>query len=123
VLLIEKIQNIENKKLDFKILFKPGDHIKVHFKIFEDNKEKIQVFEGIVIRIRGSNLSKTFTVRKISFGIGVEKIFPIYSPCISKIDIIKYGKVRRAKLYYLRHLTGKGARIIEDVSRARKSNK
>ncbi|MDR0915374.1 MAG: 50S ribosomal protein L19 [Endomicrobium sp.] len=121
--MIEKIQNIENKKLDFKILFKPGDHIKVHFKIFEDNKEKIQVFEGIVIRIRGSNLSKTFTVRKISFGIGVEKIFPIYSPCISKIDIIKYGKVRRAKLYYLRHLTGKGARIIEDVSRARKSNK
>jgi large subunit ribosomal protein L19 len=123
VLLLDKIQEIENKKLNFKIEFKPGDNIKVYFKFFEDKKEKIQIFDGIVIRIKGSNLSKTFTVRKTSFGIGVEKIFPLYSPCISKIEVIKYGKVRRAKLYYLRHLSGKASRIVEDVSRSRNKEK
>jgi large subunit ribosomal protein L19 len=123
VLLLDKIQDIENKKIDFKIAFRSGDHIKVHFKIFEDKKEKVQVFEGIVIRIRGSSLSTTFTVRKISFGIGVEKIFPLYSPCIAKIEIVKYGKVRRAKLYYLRKLSGKAARIREDVARTKNNLK
>ncbi|MDR0890687.1 MAG: 50S ribosomal protein L19 [Endomicrobium sp.] len=111
------MQDIVNIKKDFKIHFQVGDQIKVYFKLFEDNKEKLQIFDGIVIRIRGTQLSKTFTVRKISFGIGVEKIFPLYSPCISKIEIIRYGKIRRAKLYYLRKLTGKAARIIEDSSK------
>jgi large subunit ribosomal protein L19 len=117
VLSLNEIQDIVNIKKDFKIHFQVGDQIKVYFKLFEDNKEKLQIFDGIVIRIRGTQLSKTFTVRKISFGIGVEKIFPLYSPCISKIEIIRYGKIRRAKLYYLRKLTGKAARIIEDSSK------
>lgn len=117
MLSLNEIQDIVNIKKDFKIHFQVGDQIKVYFKLFEDNKEKLQIFDGIVIRIRGTQLSKTFTVRKISFGIGVEKIFPLYSPCISKIEIIRYGKIRRAKLYYLRKLTGKAARIIEDSSK------
>jgi len=92
----------------------PGDTIKVHFKIKEGNRERIQIFECVVISIKNSGLSKTVTVRKISFGIGVEKIFPLYSPKVAKIDVIKRGKVRRAKLYYLRSIIGqKGTRIKE----------
>jgi len=91
--------------------FKPGDRIKVYVSIIEGDKERIQPFEGDVISVRGSGLSRTFTVRKISSGVGVERIFHFNSPKISKIEVIKQGNVRRAKLYYLRNLSGKAARI------------
>lgn len=93
--------------------FKSGDTITVNYKIKEGNKERIQSFKGIVIQKRGTGASATFTVRKISNGVGVERIFPINSPFIESIEINKYGKVRRARLFYLRRLTGKKARIKE----------
>ncbi|MFZ1683057.1 MAG: 50S ribosomal protein L19 [Candidatus Zixiibacteriota bacterium] len=95
--------------------FAPGDTIKVHVKIKEGDKERIQVFQGIVIGRRGSGVGETFTVRKMSSGIGVERIFPYHSPNIAKIEKLRSGSVRRAKLYYLRDLTGKSARIEEDL--------
>jgi len=107
----------ESQKKNLGVSFKPGDQVKVHFKVVEGGNERIQVFEGVVIRIKGSGLSETFTVRKISFGVGVERIFPINSPRIEKIEIARRGKVRRAKLYYLRDLSGKAARISEDSSK------
>ena len=91
--------------------FNSGDRVKVHVRVIEGNKERIQPFEGDVISIRGGGNSKTFTVRKISSGVGVERIFPINSPKIAKIEVIRQGKVRRAKLDYLRNLSGKAARI------------
>lgn len=91
--------------------FNPGDRIKVHVKVIEGDKERIQPFEGDVISVRGSGLNKTFTVRKIASGVGVERIFPYNSPKIAKIEIVREGNVRRAKLYYLRNLSGKAARI------------
>jgi large subunit ribosomal protein L19 len=91
--------------------FKPGDRINVHFRVIEGDKERIQQFEGDVISIRGSGIDQTFTVRKISSGVGVERIFPMHSPRIAKIEIVREGKVRRAKLYYLRKLSGKAAKI------------
>ncbi|MGE5680849.1 MAG: 50S ribosomal protein L19 [Bacillota bacterium] len=91
--------------------FNPGDHIRVHVRVIEGDKERIQPFEGDVISIRGGGLSKTFTVRKISSGVGVERIFPMNSPKIAKIEVLKQGDVRRAKLFYLRSLAGKAARI------------
>jgi large subunit ribosomal protein L19 len=105
------------QRKDLNITFRAGDQIRVHFKVIEGKNERIQIFEGVVIRVRGSGLSKTFTVRKVSFGIGVERIFPMHSPRINKIEILKYGKVRRAKLYYLRNFSGKAARISEDSSK------
>ena len=93
--------------------FKPGDTIRVHAKIKEGEKERVQVFQGVVIRKRKGNTGATFTVRKVSYGIGVERIFPLHSPSIEKIEIITRGKVRRAKLYYLRKLRGKAACIKE----------
>ncbi len=93
--------------------FKPGDTVRVHVKIQEGDKFRIQVFEGLVIAMRRNGASSTFTVRKISFGYGVERIFPWYSPVIDKIEILKSGKVRRAKLYYLRGRKGKAARLKE----------
>ncbi|HIJ58914.1 MAG TPA: 50S ribosomal protein L19 [Deltaproteobacteria bacterium] len=93
--------------------FKPGDTVKVHVKIKEGEKERIQVFQGVVIRKRKGNTGATFTVRKVSYGIGVERIFPLHSPIIDKIEIITRGRVRRARLYYLRKLRGKAARIKE----------
>ncbi|WP_413853498.1 50S ribosomal protein L19 [Candidatus Ruminimicrobium bovinum] len=108
------IEQIEaSQKKDVKVSFKAGDTLKVHFKVVEGGNERIQVFEGVVIQRKGSGLSETFTVRKNSFGIGVERIFPINSPRISKIELVRSGKVRRAKLYYLRDLSGKAARIAE----------
>ncbi|MCA6071258.1 MAG: 50S ribosomal protein L19 [Endomicrobium sp.] len=115
MLLLEHVQLAQ--KRDLGVSFKSGDQIKVYFKIVEGENERTQVFEGVVIRVKGSGLSKTFTVRKISFGIGVERIFPIHSPRIEKIEVVRRGKVRRAKLYYLRNLSGKAARISEDSSR------
>ena len=93
--------------------FRPGDQVKVHFKVVEGDNERVQLFEGTVIRSRGAGISKMFTVRKVSFGIGVERIFPVHSPRIEKIEVVKRGRVRRAKLYYLRKLSGKAARIEE----------
>lgn len=91
--------------------FSAGDHIRVHVRVIEGDKERIQTFEGDVISIRGTGLNKTFTVRKVSSGVGVERIFPHNSPKIAKIELLKEGSVRRAKLYYLRNLSGKAARI------------
>ena len=91
--------------------FKSGDRVRVHVRVIEGEKERIQIFEGNVISIRGGGISKTFTVRKVSSGVGVERIFPFSSPKIAKVEIVREGKVRRAKLYYLRNLAGKAARI------------
>ncbi|RIV29399.1 50S ribosomal protein L19 [Alicyclobacillaceae bacterium I2511] len=93
--------------------FRPGDTVRVHVKVREGQRERIQVFEGIVIRRRGGGISETYTVRKISYGVGVERTFPVHSPKIDKIEVMRKGKVRRAKLYYLRGLSGKAARIKE----------
>jgi large subunit ribosomal protein L19 len=91
--------------------FKPGDTVKVNFKIQEGDKERIQVFEGVVIRKRKGNIRGSFSVRKISYGIGVERIFPLHSPFIDKIEVVSQGRVRRSRLYYLRGRKGKAARI------------
>jgi len=93
--------------------FGPGDTLAVHAKVREGNKERIQVFEGVVIKRKGAGINETFTVRKISNGVGVERIFPLHSPNIDKIVRLRAGKVRRSKLYYLRGLRGKAARIAE----------
>ncbi len=93
--------------------FKVGDTVKIHVIIREGSKERIQVFQGDMIAKRGSGLGATFTVRKISFGIGVERVFPLHSKMIKKIEVVRHGKVRRAKLYYLRELKGKAARLKE----------
>ena len=93
--------------------FKAGDTIVVHYKVKEGNKERIQLFEGVVIRVSGGGIAKNFTVRKVSSGVGVERIIPINSPLIDKIEVKRIGKVRRARLYYLRNLSGKAARIKE----------
>ncbi len=103
--------------------FRPGDTVKVHAKVRERGKERIQVFEGVVIRQRRGSKRSTFTVRKISFGIGVERIFPVHSPNIAQIEIVRRGKVRRAKLYYLRKKRGKAARIKEKRVFDKKLNK
>jgi large subunit ribosomal protein L19 len=94
--------------------FRPGDTVSVHVKVIEGDKERIQQFQGIVMGIKGAGLSKTFRIRKISNGVGVERIFPINSPTIAKIDKVREGKVRRAKLYYLRKLKGKSATKIKE---------
>ncbi|WP_017727287.1 50S ribosomal protein L19 [Halalkalibacterium ligniniphilum] len=93
--------------------FRSGDTLRVHVKVIEGTRERIQVFEGVVIKRRGTGISETFTVRKISYGVGVERTFPLHSPKIDKIEVKRRGKVRRAKLYYLRNLRGKAARIKE----------
>lgn len=93
--------------------FRPGDTVKVHVRIVEGTRERIQVYEGVVIKRRGGGISETFTVRKISYGVGVERTFPVHTPKIEKLEVIRRGKVRRAKLYYLRNLRGKAARIKE----------
>jgi large subunit ribosomal protein L19 len=93
--------------------FRAGDTVKVHVRVVEGERERVQIFEGVVIRKRGSQLSETFTVRKLSFGVGVERTFPIHSPMISKIDVVTLGDVRRAKLYYLRSRVGKKAKVKE----------
>jgi len=93
--------------------FRAGDTVKVHVRVVEGNKERIQVFQGVVIARRGGGTRETFMVRKISGGIGVERVFPLHSPSLDKIEVIRRGKVRRAKLYYLRGLRGKAARIEE----------
>ncbi len=93
--------------------FRPGDTVKVHVKVVEGSRERTQVFEGTVIRRRGSGLGETFTVRRISYGVGVERTFPVHSPRLDKIEIVRRGRIRRARLYYLRERVGKAARIKE----------
>jgi large subunit ribosomal protein L19 len=93
--------------------FKPGDTVKVHVRIKEGDKERIQVFQGVVIRKRKGTVNATFTVRKISYGVGVERIFPLHSPMIDRVELVSRGRVRRSRLYYLRKLRGKAARIRE----------
>ena len=93
--------------------FRPGDTVKVHVKVAEGDKQRIQIFQGVVIARRGSGTRETFTVRKISGGVGVERVFPLQAPLIDKVEVVRRGRVRRAKLYYLRSLRGKAARIEE----------
>jgi large subunit ribosomal protein L19 len=108
------IEALENEQMRFDIPdFRPGDTVKVHARIKEGEKERIQVFQGVVIRRRKGTIGATFTVRKVSYGIGVERIFPIHSPFIDNIEIVSRGKVKRARIYYLRQLRGKAARIKE----------
>ena len=109
--LIDQIESLQMKKNLPKISV--GDTVKVHIRIIEGEKERIQVLEGVVIRIPHGGNRKTITVRKVSFGVGVERIFPIHSPRVEKIEIVKHAKVRQARLYYLRELRGKAARLKE----------
>jgi large subunit ribosomal protein L19 len=108
------IENIEREQMRVDIPdFKAGDTIKVHARIKEGEKERVQIFQGFVIRKRRGTTGATFTVRKISYGVGVERIFPLHSPTIDKIEVISKGRVRRGRLYYMRKLKGKAARIKE----------
>ena len=93
--------------------FRPGDTLKVHVRVVEGSRERVQVFQGVVIRRQGGGVRETFTVRKVSFGVGVERTFPVHTPIIAKIEVVTRGDVRRAKLYYLRDLRGKAAKIKE----------
>ena len=114
---MKRIAQLEKSLMKENIpVFNSGDTVKVHVKIREGEKERIQVFQGTVIGRRGGGINETFTVRKTSFGIGVERVFPLHSPNVSKIQRVRQGKVRRSKLYYLRELTGKSARIEEKLS-------
>jgi large subunit ribosomal protein L19 len=108
------IEAIEKEQMRVDIPdFRPGDTVKVHARIKEGEKERIQIFQGVVIRKRKGNTGATFTVRKVSYGIGVERIFPLHAPFVDKIEVLTRGKVRRSRLYYLRKLRGKAARIKE----------
>jgi large subunit ribosomal protein L19 len=91
--------------------FRPGDTVRVHVRVVEGSRERIQAFEGVVIKMKGGGLRRTFTVRRVTYGVGVERTFPLHSPRIDKIEVVRRGVVRRAKLYYLRQLSGKAARI------------
>jgi len=108
------VRAISNEQMRADIpAFRPGDTLRVHVKVREGQRERIQVFEGVVIARRGTSISATYKVRKISYGVGVERTFPVHSPKVDKIEVMRRGKVRRAKLYYLRGLSGKAARIKE----------
>lgn len=112
--MMSELQQVETDYLRDNIPdFSPGDTVKVHVRVIEGNKERIQVFQGVVIARRGGGTRESFTVRKISSGIGVERIFPLHTPVIDRIELVRHGKVRRAKLYYLRDLRGRAARIEE----------
>lgn len=121
------IENIEKEQME-KLLegknlpdFKPGDTLRVHTKVKEGDRERIQVYEGVCIARKNDGLNSSFTVRKISFGEGVERVFPLYSPNVAKIEVSRIGKVRRAKLYFLRALRGRSARIADDLSATAKA--
>ena len=111
---MQKLDALDAKSLKSDVPeFRAGDTVNVHVRVVEGNRERIQVFKGVVIRRQGQGVSETFTVRKISFGVGVERIFPIHSPVVDKIEVLSRGIVRRAKLYCMRDLRGKAARIRE----------
>ena len=111
---IEQIER-EQMRLDMPA-FRPGDTVKVHLRIIEGEKERIQVFQGAVLRLRKGGVNSTFTVRKVSDGVGVERVFPMHSPFIERVEVVSQGKVRRSRLYYLRALRGKAARIKTKTS-------
>ncbi len=114
---MNKLQDLESRFLRDDIPdFSPGDTVKVHVRVVEGGRERVQVFEGVVIAINGGGINRTFTVRKVSFGVGVERIFPMNAPIIQKVEVARKGDVRRAKLYYLRDRVGKAARIREKRS-------
>jgi len=111
---VDIIRALEQEQLRQDIpSFRPGDTVRVHVKVVEGNRERIQVFEGVVINRKSGGVRETFTVRRVSYNVGVERTFPVHSPRIDKIEVMRRGIVRRAKLYYLRNLTGKAARIKE----------
>lgn len=111
---MDLIKEVEKQYLKEDIpRFGPGDTVRVHVKVVEGARERTQIFEGVVLRRQGSGLKETFTVRRVTYGIGVERIFPVHSPSISRIEVVKRGRVRRARLYYLRKRTGRAARIRE----------
>lgn len=118
---MNRLDGVENTQLKENIpAFQPGDTLRVHVRIKEGNKERLQAFEGICIARKHGGVRETVTVRKVSFGVGVERIFPLHATVIDHIDVLRRGKVRRAKLYYLRDLRGKAARIKERDTRAKK---
>ena len=118
------IKNIESNQIkNDRDNFKVGDTVKVHYRIIEGKNERIQVFEGLCIAMKKDGLKKTFTVRKISYGIGVERIFPLHSPRIQKIEVVRYGKIRRAKLYYIREKVGKAAKVKELIRKKEPASK
>ena len=119
--LVDQIEHKEMKETTPEVRI--GDTVRVHIRIVEGAKERVQVVEGIVIKMRGSQNRKTITVRKVSFGVGVERIFPLHSPRVEKVEIVKHSKVRRAKLYYLRELRGKAARLKEVRVQSTKTKK
>jgi len=111
---MDLIKTIEEaQKKEDALTFKVGDTVKVYFKIIEGKTERVQVYEGLVLVIKGEGVRKTFTVRKTSYGVGVERVFPVHSPRIQKVEVIRPGKVRRSKLYYIREKVGKGAKVKE----------
>jgi len=112
---MDLINNIESEYLKEDLpSFKSGDTVKVNVKVIEGNRERIQTFEGVIIAANGAGVNKTITVRKLSFGVGVERIFPVHAPIVDSIEVVRKGKVRRSKLYYLRDRVGKSAKIKED---------
>ena len=121
------IENIEKEQIEKLMegknlpIFKPGDTLRVHTKVKEGDRERIQVYEGVCIARKNDGLNSSFTVRKISFGEGVERVFPLYSPNVAKIEVSRIGKVRRAKMYFLRALRGRSARIADDLAAAAKA--
>jgi len=109
--MIEKVERSQIR--DIGATPRPGDTVKVHVKVIEGDKRRIQIFQGIIINVRGEGARKTFTVRKVSMGVAIERIFPFYSPSVDKLEVVRTGKVRRAKLFYLRGKTGKAAKVAE----------
>jgi len=119
---MNEIQAVEASQMKSELSqFKVGDTVKVHFKIIEGKTERVQIYEGLVIAMKNSRVGKTFTVRKISYGVGVERVFPLHSPRIVKVEVMRPGKVRRAKLYYIREKIGKGAKIKELIVKKNKN--
>ncbi len=122
--IMNRLDSIENTQLKENIpTFQSGDNVRVHVRIKEGNKERLQAFEGLVIARKHGGARETITVRKVSFGVGVERIFPLHATIIDHIDVVRHGKVRRAKLYYLRDLRGKAARIKEKDTRNKEAAK
>ncbi|GHV89783.1 50S ribosomal protein L19 [Spirochaetia bacterium] len=115
---MNEIKAIEEAQMKSEVdQFKVGDTVKVHFKIVEGKNERIQIYEGLVIAMKNSRIGKSFTVRKNSYGVGVERVFPLHSPRIAKVEVVRPGRVRRAKLYYIREKIGKGAKIKELITK------
>lgn len=120
---MDALKSVESKQLKEDLqAFKPGDTLRVHFKIVEGANERVQVFEGLCISRSNSGMAASFTVRKISYGVGVERIFPLHSPRVQKIEVVRRGRVRRAKLYYVRNRVGKAAKVAELLTKKHKED-